>query len=304
MSQSARFVNYLLRKLKFNKMFLDIEDSNGEREKFSQIVTDSRAKDDEKVPPLKLFKQYEISKISTNGHMAYLIKHKSGTNRKVIIYFHGGAYVKGPLPLQWKLLSEIAKATMYDFVVLDYPKTPEYTCIDAIGFCAEVFEKTTIDYKLKDIVFLGDSAGGGLALSTFMVLRESGKKIPGKIILLSPWLDVSMENKSIAENMDRDFILTIDGLKICGLFYAGEIDTKDWRVSPMYGNLEGLPEVHIFAGGSELFAPDCRDFVRNAKLKGSMVELHYYEDMQHDWPIMPVIPEAKQAKSEIIELIK
>ena len=304
MSQSTRIVNYLLRTLKFNKMFLDMEDSIGDRKKFEEIVIRARAKENCNFPPAKLFKHYAISKIVIGNHTTHLLKQKKGTNKKIVIYFHGGGYVKGPLALQWKTLAEIADATMYDVAILNYPKTPEYTWQEAINYCVQVIEKILLNYGQKNIIFFGDSAGGGLALSLFMRLRDLGKATPVKMILMSPWLDVSMTNTEIPKYKDKDLILTVDGLIACGLFYAGGIDTRDWRVSPIYGDLDSLPETHVFVGGSELFYPDCRDFIKNAKAKGYVAELHHYEDMQHDWPIMPLITEAKKARSEIIELIR
>ena len=304
MSQSARVVNYLLKTLKFNRMFLNIEKSIGNKEKFEQIIIRTREKDNCSIPPAKLFKHYTVSKLVIGNHTTHILKQKKGNNNKIVIYFHGGAFVKGPMSLQWKALSEIADATMYDVAVIDYPKTPEYTCQESINHCVRVFEKILLDYKQTNIIFLGDSAGGGLALSVFMSLRDLGKATPEKMILMSPWLDVSMTNKEIPEYKDKDLILTVDGLIVCGLFYAGGIDTGDWRVSPMYGDLDCLPETHVFVGGSELFYPDCRDFIKNAKAKGYVAELHYYEDMQHDWPIIPLISEAKQARAEIIGLIQ
>ena len=304
MSQSARFVNYLLKTLKFNRMFLDIEDSIGDKKKFEQIIMRTREKDNCSVPPAKLFKHFSISKEVIGNHTTYLLKQKKRNNNKIMIYFHGGAFVKGPMSLQWKVLAEIADATMYDVAVIDYPKTPEYTCQESIKHCVQVFEKILLDYKQTNIIFFGDSAGGGLALSVFMSLRDSEKSIPQKMILLSPWLDVSMTNNEISEYRDKDLILTVEGLIECGIYYAGGINTKDWRVSPMYGELDNLPETHIFVGGSELFYPDCRDFVKRAKANGCAAELHYYEEMQHVWPIIPMIPEAKQARSAIVGLIR
>ena len=201
-------------------------------------------------------------------------------------------------------MPEIIDNTVNDVALPDYPKTPEYSCLDTLEYCKKLYELFLLEYGKENIVFLGDSAGGGLAISLFMYLRDIGIPTPKKLILMSPWLDVSMSNKEVFDYREKDLILTIDGLIECGKYYAGETDTKDWRTSPMYGNLENLPETHIFVGGSELFYPDCRDFVSKAKKEGYMAELHFYDNMQHDWPIIPMIPEAKQARNEIIGLIK
>lgn len=304
MSLIARCVNCLLRILKFNKMFLDIESTDGDIKEFEKIILKTREKDDCKLPPVKLFRNYIKSRINIGEHTTHLLKRKKSSGNKIIIYFHGGAYVKGPLSFQWQFLDEIANATMYDIAVIDYPKIPEFTYKEAIQNCQSVFEKILIEYKESDIIFIGDSAGGGLALSVFMSLREHGKKFPEKMILISPWLDISMTHKEIPEYKDSDLVLTVDGLIQCGLYYASDIDNKDWRVSPTYGELDKLPETHVFVGGSELFYPDCRDFIKKAKEKSCLAELHFSENMQHVWPIIPLMPESKKAINEIIELLK
>lgn len=302
MISANRIINALLKVLKKNKMFLDIEDAKGNTVEFAKIVTGYRFKEDMKSPPGRFFRDYTVVEMESGDHKTQLLIHADSKN-KIIIYFHGGAYVKGPLSLQWKTLAEFADSTHYDIAVLDYPKAPEYSCEATLAFCVKVYEKVLSTYKASDIIFMGDSAGGGLALVIAMILRDSKKAIPHKMILLSPWVDVSMTHREIPEHEDKDLILTTEGLIECGLSYSGDIDTKDWRVSPTYGDLSDLPETHVFAGGSELLFPDCRDVVEKAKKAGCDAALHYYKDMQHVWPIIPMIDEAKQAKKKIIELL-
>lgn len=302
MSSIAKIFEFLLKVLKFNKMFLDIENTGGDKNAFTEIIFSSRNRDNCIKPPEKIFKQYHTESIATANNKSHVLKSNKGEG-KIIVFFHGGAYVKGPLPLQWKFLSKIAGLTDVDIAVLDYPKIPEYTCSDAIDYCVDFCDKNLNEYNWEDIIFMGDSAGGGLALSVVMALRDLEKSIPDKCILFSPWLDVSMSDSEVDEYRDKDLILTVEGLRICGQFYAGDLDTKDWKVSPLYGNLEGLPETHVFAGGSELFYPDCRNFVDKAKDAGVDAELHFKDKMQHDWVVMPMIPEAEEAIKLIANII-
>ena len=249
MSQSARFIEYLLKKLKFNKMLKDLENTEDDSTLFTEIVHASRKKDNRSKPSEKLYKKYDISEISINNHAAYFLKHKSGANEKVLFFLHGGAYVKGPLALQWKAMTEIADASGYDLAVMDYPKAPEFSGQDAIDYCTLAYDEILKFYTHNNIVFIGDSAGGGLALSFSMLLRDLGRNLPSKMILLSPWLDISMSNKEMDEYKDKDLILTIKGLISCGLHYADGMDVRDWRVSPLYGEVDKLPEAHICVGG-------------------------------------------------------
>jgi acetyl esterase/lipase len=302
MSFGAQVINFYLKTLRFNRMFVDMEASKGDKTRFKQIVVNARKLEDSKIPPKNKFKNHEVSCFIIDKHRTHLLKRKN-SNGKLLIYFHGGAYVKGPMALQWKALSEIADCIPHDIAILDYPKTPEYTWRETVGYCMQVLDRILTEYREVDIEFLGDSAGGGLALSICMSLRDMGKPMPGKMILLSPWLDVSMSHKEIPDYEDKDLILTAGGLIECGLAYSGGIDTKDWRVSPLYGDFSGLPLTHVFVGGNELFYPDCRDFVKKAHKSGCMSIMHLYDDMQHDWPIMPMIKEAKQAREEIVKLI-
>ncbi|MDX1359227.1 MAG: alpha/beta hydrolase, partial [Clostridia bacterium] len=238
MSLGAKFINFYLKALRFNRMFVDMEASKGDKVGFEQIVVKARKLEDSKIPPKKKFKNHEISQFIIDNHKTHLFRNKN-SNKKLLIYFHGGAYVKGPMALQWQALTDIANNITHDIAVLDYPKTPEYTWKETIGYCVQVFDRFLKEYGEKDIVFLGDSAGGGLSLSTCMSLRDMGNPMPMRMILLSPWLDVSMAHKEILNYEDKDFILTVGGLIECGLAYSGGIDTKDWRVSPLYGDLSG-----------------------------------------------------------------
>ena len=303
MSLGSSFVNWLLKAVKFNGMYLEIEKSKGNAEQFSEIVKKNRMGRDCKNPPNKLFSRYEIREMHDAGHATYLMKTKEGNNRRLIMFFHGGAYMFGPFLMHWKTLSKLADYRMHDIAVLDYPKSPEYTCERTIDYCVRTYKRIISENNYTETVFLGDSAGGGLALSLFMKLRDLDMKLPDKLILLSPWLDVSMSNNEMREYIDKDLILTIDGLIECGKYYAGDTDTNDWLVSPKFGDLKSLPETHVFAGGSELFLPDCRDFVNNAQDNKLNAKLHFYEDMQHDWPLISFLPEAKRALKEISELL-
>lgn len=149
---------------------------------------------------------------------------------------------------------------------------------------------------------MGDSAGGGLALAFCQYLNEINLPQPTRLILLSPWLDVSMDTPFAPEIDKVDPNLQYDFLKIAGQNWAGEHDAHDYRVSPIYGKLTGLPPMTVYYGTHENLLPDARLFKEKCEQAGANLDYREYENMNHDFVVYP-IPEAKQAQQENIELL-
>ncbi len=221
---------------------------------------------------------------------------------QTVFYFHGGAYVNQPNNQQLTMSARTAKETGAEVVLMVYPKIPVYTCAEAYDACIDYY----LDYVEKNdcgkIVFMGDSAGGGLALGIAEVLKERGEKGPEELILISPWADASMSNPDIEDYLDVDPMLGRDGLARMGRIWAGNLDVKDPMVSPIYGDLEGLCPVLLTTGTWEVLYPDT--LLLKEKLEEAGVECRYIEKdrMIHCYPITP-IPEAKDALSVIWEVI-
>ncbi len=222
--------------------------------------------------------------------------------KQTVFYFHGGAYVNQPNNQQLTMSARTAKETGAEVVLMVYPKIPVYTCQEAYDVCIDYY----LDYIQKNdcgkIVFMGDSAGGGLALGIAEVLKEAGEKGPEEIILISPWADASMSNPDIDKYLDVDPMLGKDGLAKMGNVWAGDLDVKDPKVSPIYGDLKGLCPVLLTNGTWEVLYPDT--LLLKEKLDDAGVECRYIEKdrMIHCYPIIP-IPEAKDTLSIIWEVI-
>jgi acetyl esterase/lipase len=150
---------------------------------------------------------------------------------------------------------------------------------------------------------MGDSAGGGLALALSQLLLKEGISQPGNIILLSPWLDVTLNNPKIAALKKFDPMLNLKLLIEAGKTYAGDTPTSNYLVSPINGPIQGLGKISIFIGTHELFLPDARKF--KARAKREKVDINYFEypKMNHVFPVLP-IPEARLAMKQIIDIIK
>ncbi len=107
---------------------------------------------------------------------------------------------------------------------------------------------------------MGDSAGGGLALALAQKLKKDGMTQPQQIILLSPWLDVTMTNPEFKDREAGDPMLDIEGSQMAGKAYAGRLNTKNYLVSPMYGDLTGLAKISLFTSGKDMLIADVRKF--------------------------------------------
>lgn len=220
--------------------------------------------------------------------------------KKHIFFLHGGAYTveanKGHKDLMEKL------AINYDFRIsfLDYPKAPEYSAEYTHKIVEQAFIELTITYKEDKFSLLGDSAGGGLALSFLQKwIRKNAEINPEKTVLLSPWLDISLDNPQIPEYEKKEVILDLETLRICGKRYAQDIDLKNPLVSPIYGDHSDLSDIRVFVSNYEIFFPDCLLLEEKIKdVKGTSMSLIIREELIHDWTIFPM-PESDETINEI-----
>ena len=149
---------------------------------------------------------------------------------------------------------------------------------------------------------MGDSAGGGLSASFCEYLGANDLIQPKHLILISPWVDVSMSG-DYEEYDELDPMLGVDGLREMGEVWAGDLDSKDYKVSPLFGDIKKLPRTTIFVGTHEIFYPDIIKFFNKLKDHGIDVELNIGEDMTHVYPLYPMVPESREALKHIIEVI-
>ena len=151
---------------------------------------------------------------------------------------------------------------------------------------------------------MGDSSGGGFALSLAMLIRNNGGIKPTNIILLSPWLDITMQNKNIRRYEKKDPLLDKKALIKAGNLWVGQKgDAQNWMVSPINGNFDNLGTITIFIGTHEIFLPDARKFRYILNQKKINFNYYEYKKMNHVFSLYP-IPEAQDAQKKIIEIIK
>ncbi|WP_224994771.1 alpha/beta hydrolase fold domain-containing protein [Cesiribacter sp. SM1] len=221
---------------------------------------------------------------------------------KHILYFHGGAYVQSFARPHWDFLSLLVNKTCCTITAPDYPLAPAHTYEQTFAVVSELYRNLINKVNPNEFILMGDSAGGGLALALAQLMKNQNTPQPRQLILLSPWLDLSLTNPVIKDIDPSDLFLGVDGLKLAGKAYAGNTSPDHYLMSPINGPLEGLGRISIFMGSREILVADARKLKEIAKAKGIPLNYYEYEGMFHTWMLLN-LPESKKAKKLIMELI-
>lgn len=160
----------------------------------------------------------DILKNEING-MRYYTINEQRQPEKVIYYFHGGAYINDPLSFHWRYLVKLARTTEFTIVVPIYPKLPRYTVVECYEAIHALYDRLLEKYDTT-FLFMGDSAGGGLALGLAQDVKRLGKKQPQHVILHSAWLDVTGEDPRYEHIEKLDPMLGVQGAQRLGKMWA------------------------------------------------------------------------------------
>jgi acetyl esterase/lipase len=253
-------------------------------------------------PSKRLHRKHLISKSTLNGHFVWTIAARENASEKHVIYLHGGAYVNSFAPQHWAFMSKLVRMSNCTVTAPNYPHAPEHNVHDVFAFMLPLYTELAARAGSENITLMGDSSGGGISLALAQRLREEGHDQPGHVILLSPWLDVTLSNPEIPEFDKIDPFLGVTGLKYAGEVYARDVDPKSYLVSPVYGSLKDLAPVTLFIGTRDILYPDCRRLRDQADSEGVRLDYCEYDEMVHDWMLGP-LPEAKHAIAEILDTI-
>ena len=161
-------------------------------------------------------------------------------------------------------------------------------------------------YPGNRIIVAGDSAGGGLALALCLYLRDHGIELPGGIIAMSPWTDMTASGESYETNFEKDplFGNTRDSL-IYNRDYLGLEDPRNPYISPAFGDLTGFPPMLIQVGSYEMLLSDAQTVAQKAKKQGVKVRFHIYEGMFHVFQMaMQLMPESVMAWKEVEKFLE
>lgn len=254
--------------------------------------------------PERFSEEFTISVTQVKGRNVHTLAPKSGTSGQIVFYIHGGAYILNITSAHWNLIGDLIRQTKATFVVPDYPKAPGATAPVGLAMVEQAYQDLIATVPAQNITIMGDSSGGGLSLALAQKLHADGGAQPRQLVLLSPFLDGSMSNNGYGPIEGKDPSLSLEIGQMAGKLWAGDLDTKDPRVSPIYGSMDGLGRVSVFAGGCEIFVADCRKFKELMAQHGTPVNYYEYPTMFHVWMAATFLPEAKATIAQIAGLVK
>ena len=259
--------------------------------------------------PRQIIEECEINTYTYMERNVFTVKQKNveeSDNQKYIIYFHGGSYVAEATQNHWDFIENIVKHTGYTVIMPDYPLTPKYHYQDVYNMVEPLYKNIVEKVGSENVILMGDSAGGGLALGLYERMAEEAEALPVKTILISPWLDVRLENKNIQEIEKRDTILNKEALRLAGIAYAGNDGINNYLVNPIDGDVSTLQNIKIFIGTDDILNPDCHLLKEKADVANGDVEIKEYENAKHIWIIDHNSEEevTKQAYNDVIEELK
>ncbi|CAN5147821.1 alpha/beta hydrolase [soil metagenome] len=234
---------------------------------------------------------YETAKVG--GVPGVWCRPPNAQRGSVILYLHGGGYVMGSATAARNYVGQIAVRANAATFVADYRLAPEYPYPAAVDDALAVY--SGLAELSRSIVIAGDSAGGGLALVTLALVNKANRPAKGCVVL-SPWTDLALTSPSLQTRAAEDPILVPGQLAAAAKMYLGKHDSRDARVSPVYGDLSALPPVQLHVGDAEIMLDDA---VRYAEKSANAV-VHVWEGMPHVFPASVGTYEAAGVALEIV----
>jgi epsilon-lactone hydrolase len=222
-----------------------------------------------------------------------------GPGEHRVLFLHGGGYQVGSARAYRGLLTHLSRATGAPVHAPDYRLAPEHPYPAGAEDAYAAFRALrNSGHPPQRIAIVGDSAGGGLAMTLLLRLRAMGEELPGSVGLISPWLDLTCSAPAITANTATDAMLEPSWLPSAANLYGGPADAADLR--PLEADLAGLPPLHVVAGGGELLVDDADRLVERARAAGVAVTYRRVAGMWHDFPVLAGL--LAEADAALVEL--
>jgi acetyl esterase/lipase len=241
-----------------------------------------------------------VSTRRADGMTVWRLRRPGGRGRARVLYLHGGGYVHPLTQDYWRLLRALSMDG--EVVVPAYPLAPGADVDTVLPRLVELAQ-SLLD-EGRPLVLMGDSAGGALALEIAMSLRDRGcARQPRAVIGLCPWLDATLDEPSVRDLEPTDPMLAESGLRAAGRWWAGSHDPRDPSVSPVRGDLAGLPPLHVHIGDRDILRPAVDDLASRAAVQDADLHVHEVPAMFHVWMTRP-IPEGRRTRRQLRRLVR
>ncbi|AWZ08512.1 esterase [Streptomyces sp. ICC4] len=277
----------------------------GSAEAVRARVAESARRPASHLPPRSLGRIAEVSRTFVGAWPVYDVSPLGAEPTAKVLYVHGGGYIHELVRPHWSLIRKLVTQARARVVVPAYILAPRGTADRTVPVAADLLSGLIASGGAGGTVLIGDSAGAGLALAAAQRLRDRDRTgaQPSRIVLISPWLDVSMSHPDQAAIEAGDPMLARTGLREAGRLYAGNLAADDPRVSPLHGSFAGLAPLTVFTGTRDVLTTDSRELLRRARAAGVEVEFHEEPGLPHAYPLLPV-PEGRAARDLIVALVR
>jgi salicylate hydroxylase len=247
-------------------------------------------------------KHVQVEELELRGVPALRVRSsKAGTSGgPTVLHFHGGGYVLGSASGSLEYAGRLAEAVGGSCVTVDYRLAPEHPYPAAVDDAVDAY-RGLLDSGVpaSSIILSGESSGGGLALALALVLKTASDPLPAGIIGVCPFVDLTLRGPTVAEFSGDDPAANRDVLAYLGASYFQGHEPTDPLVSPLYGDLSGLPPIFLTASQGEVLLSDTLRFAERAKQAGVDVTTRIVEDSVHVYTIFPFLPETVSTLQEI-----
>jgi len=249
------------------------------------------------LPTSKQLRGLSIESSIVGGFPLHVVK-SSNPSERVVVYLHGGGYVQPIAKQHWDLIGKIARETSSTVFVPRYGLASRHNVDDALGFL-ELVRKDVAGLGLP-VVIAGDSAGGGLALT--IAQQSSWQQMTKRLILIAPWVDSEWSYEDFGLYESRDPWLLSQSLRYIAIVWSNRGDYRRVEVSPLRGDMRGLPPTSIYVGDYDLLYQDCLALKEELDAAGIDNALHFRPGALHVYPLIPS-PEGVRGQASILKEI-
>lgn len=218
---------------------------------------------------------------------------KKKTSENHILYIHGGAYIHELVSAHWSIITQLVKHAKATITVPIYALAPKNDHTKATRMMDALYDQIIAGREGNKTFVVGDSAGGNFTLSLALRRRDAGKLLPDGLILYSPWLDFELKSEGIRDIEPKDVMLGVEGIRVCGEWWAGSDDPASPYFSVINADTKGLPPVAIFQGDLDLLVVDSRRFADLCRSGGVQTDYIEYPGGFHVFMGATFTPEAR-----------
>jgi acetyl esterase/lipase len=240
--------------------------------------------------------------VSADGVSCEWLIPQSSPTDQVLLYLHGGGFVFGLTPPHLQMGAYLAQKMSLRILMVDYRLAPQHPFPATLDDCARAYGwLIKLGISAQNIVVAGDSAGGNLTLTLLLKLRDRGEPLPAAAVCLSPVTDLTQDKIHPGY---RDPLLPTQAMQFYTRSYVGNNDAHNPFISPVFGDLRGLPPLLIHAGEDEILRDDAvriEELARTAKVD---VRLEIYSRMWHVWQLNLALPQAVQSLDDIAHFLR